>query len=120
MRKLFSRALVLAGMLALAACGGGEHAFEQPGAGSGPTGPTNPTGPIVSSVTVVASTPSLQSNGSTPVDISAFVRDASNQFVSAQAVVFSADSGGLQITQATTDANGLAKATLTTAGDPSN
>ena len=116
MRNHISRALVIAGMLVVAACGGGgDSKFGTP-----PVVTPPPTGPVVSNVTVVASTPSLPSNGATPVQLSAFVRDASNQFVSAQAVVFSADSGGLQITQGTTDANGLAKAALTTAGDPAN
>jgi hypothetical protein len=121
MRKFFSKAFVVAAMLALVACGGSSDGskFETPGTpGGGNGGPQ--TGPTVSSVIVVASTPSLPSNGSTPVEISAFVRDSSNQFMEGETVVFSADSGGLQITQATTDANGLAKATLTTAGDPSN
>ena len=104
--------------LALTGCGGGDDAskFSDPGAAP----PGAPPASTVTSLSVLASTPTLPSNGATPVDISVFARNASNAFVSGETVTFSASSGGLQVTQATTDSNGLAKATLTTAGDRSN
>jgi Bacterial Ig-like domain (group 1) len=107
--------------VALAGCGGGgeESKFSDPGTQPPPPGGGTPT-PAVASLNVIASTPTLASNGATPVDISVFARDANNAFVSGQTLALSASSGGLQVTQATTDTNGLAKAVLTTAGDPTN
>lgn len=113
---------MLAAAFLLASCGGGDdEAFKTP-ENQTPTNPNNPNNPgaVVQTVSVVASTPTLPSSGVTPVEISAFVRDANNNFVPNTNVVFTADSGGLQIVQGTTDDNGLAKAILTTAGDPTN
>jgi Bacterial Ig-like domain (group 1) len=98
--------------LALTACGGGDDAF-QGGAGGG-GGP----GPAVATVTLITSSPTISSDGALPATISAFVRNASNQFMTNVPVTFSASSGGLLITQGSTDANGLATATLSSAGDP--
>jgi hypothetical protein len=109
MRKtgLLSALLALA---ALAGCGG-DDSFGTP---AGPGGPVT-----VGSLTLITSSPSVPSDGTTQVQISAFVRDANNTFLKDVPVVFSASSGGLLITQGTTDANGLATATLNSAGDPS-
>lgn len=73
----------------------------------------------VSTITVLTSSPTLPSDGSSPVDITALVRDANNNLVEGAFVAFNATSGGLTITQNTTDANGVATATLNNAGDPS-
>src|SRR5689334_14577405 len=100
--------------LALTACGGGEDSFVGGTGGGGQTPAVT-----VGSLTLIASSPTVPSDGSTPAQISAFVRDASNKFMKDVPVVFSASSGGLIITQGTTDANGLATATLSSAGDPS-
>jgi hypothetical protein len=70
-------------------------------------------------LSATTSTPSLQSDGSVPAEIRVYVRNASNQFVSGIAVNFAATSGGLSVTQGTTDANGVAIAKLTPASDPS-
>ncbi len=118
MRKFLSRAFVVAGMLAMAACGGGgDSKFETPGTSGGT--PT-PTGPVVASISVLASTPTMGSASATPLDISAYAKDANNALVKGASVTFGASSGQLAITQATTDDNGLAKATLAPGGDPSN
>ena len=114
MRKTgFLAALGLVMAAALTACGGGSDAFNTPGT----TTPTPANTPAT--IAATASSPTLQSDGSVPVEIQAFVRNASNQFVSGTVVNFASSSGGVTITQGTTDASGLAKATLTPAGDPS-
>ena len=113
MRKFFSRAFVLAGMLALAACGGGSDKFTTPGAGGTAPGGANNAAVI----TVTSSVPSIPSSGGTSADITAMVRDASNNLISNVPVTFTASSGGIAVTQATTDTSGQAKATLVTAGD---
>ena len=112
MRKTGILSALLA--LALTACGGGDDSFV------GGTGGQTP-GPVVTvgSLTLITSSPTVASDGSVPAQISAFVRDASNKFMSGVPVVFSASSGGLIITQGTSDDNGLATATLSPAGDPS-
>ncbi len=101
--------------LALTACGGGDDSFV---GGTGGGGGQTPA-VTVGSLTLIASSPTVPSDGSTPAQISAFVRDDSNKFMKDVPVVFSASSGGLIITQGTTDDNGLATATLSSAGDPS-
>jgi Bacterial Ig-like domain (group 1) len=110
MRKTGILSALLA--LALTACGGADDSFV---GGTGSTG-TNTT---VGTLTLITSSPTVPSDGSVPAQISAFVRDSSNKFLKDVPVIFSASSGGLLITQGTTDANGLATATLSSAGDPS-
>jgi Bacterial Ig-like domain (group 1) len=104
---------ILSALLALAALAGcgGDDSFGTP---AGPGGPA-----AVGSLTLITSSPSVPSDGTTQVQISAFVRDANNNFLKSVPVIFSASSGGLLITQGTTDVNGLATATLSSAGDPS-
>lgn len=101
---------------ALAACGGGgdeNDAFRPPAGGDGGTPPVT-----ISSITLVTSSPTIPSDGSAPAEITAFIRDARNQFVENVPVTFSADGGGLQIVQGTTDTNGIARATLSALTDP--
>jgi len=100
--------------MALAACGGGDDAFTGGGGGGGNAN----TG--VAALTLLTSSPTIPSDGSAPAQISAFARNSSNQFVANVPVIFTASSGGLQITQNVTDDNGLATATLSAAGDPTN
>jgi hypothetical protein len=99
--------------LALSACGGSDDAFLGGGGGGGPPA-------AAASLTLITSTPTISSDGVSQAQISAFVRDARNQFMTDVPVIFSANSGGLLVTQGRTDANGLATATLTAAGDPSS
>lgn len=98
--------------LALTACGGGEDAFVG-GPGGGPA-------PPVATVTLLTSSPTIPSDGLVPAEITAFVRNSSNQFMTGVPVTFSANSGGLQITKATTDDSGRATATLSSADDPTS
>jgi hypothetical protein len=83
------------------------------GVGSG-TGGGNDT------ISVITSLPQIPSDGSKSATITAVVRDTNNNLVPGVTVTFSATSGGLQVTQATTDATGSAKATLSSASDPSD
>jgi len=101
----------------LAACGGGseDDAFQ----GGGTTG--GGTAAEVASVTLITSSTTIPSNGSTPAEITALVRNASNQFMADVPVIFSANNnGGLTTTQGTTDENGIARASLTNVGDASS
>src|SRR6478609_4643410 len=99
-------------LLGLAACGSDDDAFQT---GSGPAGSAK-----VASVTVITDTPTIPSSGLTPANISVLVRDTNNQFLKEVPVQFSASSGGLTVTSAVTDANGIAHATLSPSGDSSN
>jgi Bacterial Ig-like domain (group 1) len=72
------------------------------------------------SISVITSLPQIPSDGSKTATITALVRDTNNNLVSGVPVTFSATSGGLVVTQATTDATGSAKATLGSASDPSD
>lgn len=82
-------------------------------------------------VTVLASSPQMPSNGSNAVTVTAIVRNANNQLMPNVAVNFIASSGGItpvqttagaaaSVVAGTTDANGTAAASLTPAGDPTN
>ncbi|MGH8254124.1 MAG: hypothetical protein ACRES2_08785, partial [Steroidobacteraceae bacterium] len=117
MRKL--RWFSVLAALALAACGsGGNNPCDSSFSGCGSTGGT----PTVeaSSVVLVSDTPTILSANNTSANLTAYVRDANNNFVSGALVVFTSDSGGLAVTQATTDDHGVATATLNTLGDPSD
>jgi hypothetical protein len=71
-------------------------------------------------VALQTSAPQLPSDNSAPATITALVRDANNNFVSGVTVAFTADSGGLAVTQGVTDTTGAATAVLTTPNDPSS
>jgi len=87
----------------------------------GVSGKTTVTvGTAAQTISVITSLPQIPSNGTTPATITALVRNAQNQFVSGVAVNFTASSGGLTVTQGTTDASGAATATLSAAGDQTN
>lgn len=119
MRKFLSVAALASFALALAACGGGgDSKFSDPGTTPG-TGGGGGTGPTVAAVTATSSVPSLPSDGSVTAEITALVRDATNNLVPDVPVTFTASSGGIAVTQGTTDSAGAAKATLSTAGDSS-
>lgn len=105
MRKSFSMMVPATLALALAACGGGDKAFESTGNGGG--------GSTVSTVSVVASPSNIAADGSTTSTITATALDANNVGVSSAPVTFGASAGGaIAVVSATTDGNGMATATL--------
>lgn len=71
-------------------------------------------------VTLSTDVPQIPSDSSKAAVITALVRDANNQVISGVLVQFASTSGGLTVTNGTTDANGLATATLNAATDPTN
>jgi hypothetical protein len=116
-KSLVSLALIATAALALNACGGHDGSYFA-GAGSGSTGGT--TTQQVASVIALSSSPQMPSNNSQPVTITALVRDTNNVVVPNATVLFSTTSGVIAVTQATTDSNGQATATLSTPGDYSD
>lgn len=107
----------LAGLVtvALASCGGGSCDSSFAGSCSSGT-----TGPTVSSVLLVSDSSTIPSDNSLTAKLTAYVRDANNNFLVNVPVLFTVNNGGLSVTQGTTDANGVATATLNTLGDPTN
>lgn len=125
MRKLSIIAWL--GMVVLAGCGGTSKSITgesgtTTGTTTGTTGTTGSTGtttPTVTaaSLTATSSTTSILSDGSTTATITVLARNSANDLIPGVVVAFSADSGGVAITQATTDDTGAATATLSTAGE---
>ena len=115
--SIFKRLTTLAVTLVLVACGGSGTGFStdpnQPD-------PTDPTVAPVSAVTVLASSPTMQSDNSQSLTINVIVRDANNVAMEGVTVVMSADSGFLTIDSAVTDPSGIATATLNNGGNPAN
>jgi hypothetical protein len=72
------------------------------------------------SLTIQTSLPQIPSDSSKSATITVYVKNASNNFVAGVAVAFAATSGGLTVTQGTTDATGAATATLSAAGVQTN
>jgi hypothetical protein len=122
MRK-FGWILALAALSVAAGCGGnGTSSFATLGTSSSSSSSSSSGGPAanVAAISVVTSLPQIPSNGSTNATITAFVRDANNQFLSGIPVSFSTTSGGFTAPTSVTDANGQATAMLGTAGDQTN
>ncbi|MFO1400415.1 MAG: Ig-like domain-containing protein [Steroidobacteraceae bacterium] len=71
-------------------------------------------------ITLSTDLPQIPSDSSRAAAITALVRDANNQVISGVPVTFSSTSGGITVTNGTTDANGHATATLNAATDPTN
>lgn len=105
--------------LALAACGGGSNGGCNGNFAGGNCGGTTGAS-AVASVLLVSDVSSIPSDNSVPAHITAYVRDGNNNFVSGIPVVFTVDTGGITVTQGTTDANGQALATVNTLGDKTN
>ena len=106
--------VLLAGLLT--ACGGGSDDAFGGGTPGTPGGGGNT--PTIAAITVTTSAPTILSDGSNSATITALVRDATNNLIAGVPVTFTANSGGVAVTRATTDASGSATATLSTAGDP--
>ncbi len=110
--------LVLAALGAASGCGGDSpSSFASSSSSSTSSSGTSST---VAAMSAITSLPQIPSNGSSNATITAFVRDANNNFLPGVTVTFSASSGGLAVSSAVTDANGQATASLGTAGDPTN
>jgi len=77
---------------------------------------------IQRTITLTTSSPQIPSDGSAPATITAYVKDANNQFVPNVSVTFQATSGAVNVTQGATDPKtGAATATLNVLpSDPSN
>lgn len=75
--------------------------------------------PVPDTVDLLVSSPQLNSDGTSPVTLTALVKDAHNRAMAGQEVTFTADSGILSELSVSTDANGTATAKLNTGGDPS-
>ncbi|HME38598.1 MAG TPA: Ig-like domain-containing protein [Steroidobacteraceae bacterium] len=75
---------------------------------------------IQQSLSIQTDQAQIPSDASKPANISAILLDANNNAQAGVTVKFSATSGVLAVTQAVTDVNGIAKATLTAGTDPSN
>ena len=128
--RTFRYLISLAMLCMLMACssGGNDDALTTPVVDI--DDPTAPPPIVVASLEALTSNPQIPSDGGVPVTITALLRDANNNFVAGQNVSFSADSGGLSVTQAdpdsiaspvaVTDGTGRATAELTAAGDPTN
>ncbi len=82
-------------------------------------------------LTLLTSSPTIPTDNSSGATLSAIVKDANNNLLAGVPVSFQVDSGAIVAVQTsagttgsvpagTTDANGMAQATLTTPGDPSN
>jgi hypothetical protein len=71
-------------------------------------------------LSVKTDVPQIPSDGSRAATLSAVLTDANNNAVPNVAVTFQSASGVIVATQGTTDANGVAKATLTAGADPTN
>jgi hypothetical protein len=121
MRKIGTLAALA--VLALTSCGGNKN-----GSSVATIPSTTPTGgATVASVVVLAGASTIPSDNSSTVDVTAYVRDASNKFLKDIPVAFGVSSGGYTLTSTTvggvagvTDANGTVKATVSTLNDPTN
>lgn len=112
MRKLIIVTAIAA--FGLSSCGGEDNTLTPPA----PL-PVD-LGPEIASIDLITDNPQIPSDGGIPANITAFVKDSSNNFVEGASVAFSSDSGGITVTQSTTNASGTATAALSTAGDPTN
>jgi Bacterial Ig-like domain (group 1) len=109
MRKLSM--MLLAAVVLVAGCGGSSKSITGEGSSSSSGGGS--TTSTVTAISVVSSVAQIAADGSNSATISAVAKDANNNLVSGVTIAFAASAGGLAITQATTDTNGLATATLT-------
>jgi hypothetical protein len=113
-----------AGLLVLlAACGGSEGTLNGSNGGGNTGGgidtPVDST-PQPASLRLLSQNSQIPSDSSSGTELTAIVRDSNNNFLSGVAVTFKADSGGLEVANATTNASGKASATLNAAFDPQN
>ncbi|HMI36728.1 MAG TPA: Ig-like domain-containing protein [Steroidobacteraceae bacterium] len=98
--------------LVLASCGGGSDCGSSFSTNCGTVG----GGPTVATVTLTSDTMSIPADGSSMANLTALAKDANNNAVSGVSITFASTAGSLVVTQAVTDASGVAKATLTASG----
>jgi Bacterial Ig-like domain (group 1) len=72
----------------------------------------------IAHLSLMSSVPSILADGSTTATITAYALDANYALMANVPVTFAASSGGIAAVNSTTDASGTARATLSTAGDP--
>lgn len=118
------RLALIAGLLVLlVACGGSEGTLNDTDEDGGSNN-DNPViiddSPAVASLKLLSQNSQIPSDSSASTELTAIVRDSNNNFLSGVTVTFQADSGGIQVENATTDASGRATATLDAAGEPDN
>lgn len=120
-RKWVLVAVLLAfGMVSCGGDGPGLAGGRNGGTAGDDPDPDTETPVDLSSVELLASSSQLQSDGSTVVTLSAIAKNTNNQAIADIPVVFSASSGTLIVTSATTTAQGVATAELSIGGDPTN
>lgn len=112
MWKVLRNTAVLVIALLTAACDS-EDAFVTGGA-------TGITGSSAAEITLLASSPQMGSSGTSPVIVTAIVKDGNNALMQGVPVTFAATSGALETTQGTTNAAGQASASLTPGGNFAN
>jgi hypothetical protein len=105
--------MFLVGLL-VAGCGE-DDSFRSGGSAAPPGG----GGGTATQLTVSASAASMPSDGTSPVTITAFARDATNNLIAGVPITFTASSGGVSGIVSPTGTDGTATATLGTAGDSS-
>jgi len=114
MWAIIKKLILLIIVITCAGCTG-DAGFSTSGSSS-----TSTTSTTVASITMLTSSPQVGSSGTTPLTVTAIVKDSGNLVSEDIPVVFTSDSGSLQVTQAVTDAAGIATATLTPGGDYTN
>src|SRR5438552_3314004 len=107
MRKFFSIAALSAFTLLLAACGGDSFV-----GGTGNSGGGGVTGGTLNSLSVASDLTTIPSDGSATANITVIAKDAKSAVMPGVAVTIAASVGTFTVVQATTDTNGVAKATL--------
>ncbi len=108
----FILAVFLAALLISCGTGGGG--------GSDDGDDTSPDTTAAAKVDLFVSSPQLPSSGATTLTLTALVTDENNVALEGQEVSFSTTSGVLVVTNGTTDASGIATATLGIGSDKSN
>ena len=125
MRKFWSTLALLTITAGLGACGGGDTPFSSSGGstGTGGSGSSAPGGTATASgLAVTASAPTIPSDGSANVTITAFAKNDNNNLIAGVNICFKASSGAIAVTGGTngcvnSNASGQAVAVLAVAGD---
>jgi len=110
--------LGLSTMTGMIGCSSGGPGDSQSSSSSSPDTPA--PGLTPAHIDLLVSSPNLDSDGKTPVTMTALVKDGNNVALSGKDVSFAATSGVITVVNATTDASGRAMATLGPGSDKSN